>query len=199
MGASQLTARTRFGLTLTALAVATGCSGGEDATEAETTAPVMVAAATSTTLAPALTPTSAVTTTLPATTTTVDEMIAAQGAYFVFASEINGATTSAWAPYPDGVPWSEAPALCAVLAPATERFANLLAGYDWPDSAQDEIDAQVAGIARDAGLYYDCAGAPGTADGQSFTWQLLEDPAAVAARSSAASATRVALGLPIDR
>jgi hypothetical protein len=186
-----------------ALVAASGCSGGGSSAAESSAPPLAGAPATS---AAAATTQVATTTTLPVTTTTLSEaevaeaeLKAAQAAYFTFSSEINGVIVTVWEPWPEGAPWAELPGICAVLAPAVERFATQLAGYDWPADAQDEVDAQVAVKAKEAGLYYSCASSPGTQAGQSVTWAALEDPAAVAESSAAASATRLALGLPIDR
>lgn len=178
---------------LVAVALAACSAGSEAATSSTPTTAAATTVPASTAPATTVRPT---TTTEAVTTTTMSELEAAQVAYYTFTGVANQAMVEVWAPYPDGVPWSEAPALCAVLAPVRERLAQELAGYGaWPVEAQDEIDAQVAGLAADAGVYYQCAKAAGTREAQEPVWALFDDEGLLA-RSSA---TRLALGLPIDR
>lgn len=133
------------------------------------------------------------TTTAAVTTTTMSELELAQAAYYAYSAEINAVSTAVNDQYPDGTPWSDTPAVCAILAPAAEKFAQQLASYDaWPADAQDEIDALVAAVASDAGLYYECQETPGTAALQEPIWAAMND-------GSESSAARLALGLPIDR
>jgi hypothetical protein len=80
------------------------------------------------------------------------------------------------------------------MAPVNEKFANDIKAATWPPDAQDEADALSAAAAGDAGVLYSCAkattdsGAQATLAGHNFQ-----------TAADAASAMRLALGLPIDR
>lgn len=181
-------------LAIPAVLVSCSDNGGTSA-PSSTTPPTAVAVATAAPTTVLATTTTAVptTTTEAVTTTTLSELEAAKLAYFNFTSEINAVVEEANA---IGTAWSSAPAICALLAPAVEKFAQQVLEYDaWPTAAQDEIDALVVANAAVAGYYYDCAQAPGTQSAQEPIWALLTSSDGQAA----ASAVRLVLGLPIDR
>ena len=77
-------------------------------------------------------------------------------------------------------------------AGAVERYANQIGKVTWPAEAQDEATALIADNAKWAGIYYACAKAP-TGQGA------IDIVNATPNSGEAASAMRVALGLPIER
>lgn len=140
--------------------------------------------------------TSTTTSTTLAPTTTLDPMELARQQYYVISGESNNAKTFVENAYPN-LGYRQAPAYCAAMAPIDEKFANDLKAAVWPEEVQDEIDALAAVDAEIAGIYYQCAGAPGTQSAQEANFAALEDAGNRA--GGAASALRLALGLPIDR
>ena len=138
------------------------------------------------------------TTTEPVTTTTLDEATQARAAYFYIASVANSAQDLVTSAFPrTGIAWKNYPSYCAQLAPINEKFAADLTAFTWPATAQDEIATQAGVAAEVAGLYYECSHDKGTGSALIGVSGRIDNANARAA--AAASATRVALGLPVDR
>lgn len=115
--------------------------------------------------------------------------------YFVISATYNAIIDQADAPYSGNVPWSKMPGICAQIAPAEEEFARAVQQGPWPADHQDEADELARASAASAGQLYDGAAAKsasGAADA-------MADPSLETASQAGASATRLALGLPIDR
>lgn len=176
------------------------CSGGSQSAEPTTTqAPTTTAAPITTTVVP---PTTMPPTTMPPTTeapttpTTIDPMETARLAYAGLTGELNPALAAANEKY--GTPTTKTVrAECAELAPIVERFANAIRDGDWPQSVKDEADTLSKSEAADTGHLYACANAA-TGSAAIPDWNAYIDNA-TGPGSAAASAMRLALGLPIDR
>jgi|GEM_PF-6748698 len=140
-------------------------------------------------------------TTTPPTTVAdgPDTLAAAQQAYFLISAESNSAVQALWGPYPDGVPWTEFPAVCAQAQEIDLKFvADLRAYPDWPAAAVEAIDNLATQNEADAALYGECAATdPADQNALRDIDQRLADQGD--ARSAAADAVRVALELPLDR
>lgn len=173
-----------------------------------TTVAVTVASPTiaaTTTAAPATTTT---TTSAPVTTTTtvaptdppttVDPMKAAADFYLFTATAANNQYDNIAKRYPGTtIAWKNWPAYCAELAAVDDTFAKGLAGYSWPANVEATLKAQEAVEAELAGIEYTCSHTKGTFGAMSPV--LAASRAASDRESAAASATRLALGLPLDR
>jgi hypothetical protein len=128
----------------------------------------------------------------PTTTTTIDPIETARLAYAGLTSGVNTVIYESYETYGNPPSRKNVQALCAVLAPAVETFANSIRDGDWPESVQDEADALAKVEAAEAGVYYQCANAT-TTDNALAAWNADSNTGAEA------SAMRLALGMPIDR
>jgi hypothetical protein len=129
----------------------------------------------------------------PTTTTTVDPMAVAPLQYTALAYENNTALAAINAKYANTLSERNLRATCAETAPVVEAFANGVASTAWPEPVQDEAAALAKDAAAGAGDLYDCANARTAADAIP-AWNRYADRG-----GDAASAMRLALGLPIER
>ncbi len=121
-------------------------------------------------------------------------MVAGQQLYFFISTAYNQtldqAEANGWL-VNGAVPTKHAIEYCQLMAPAEEAFASAVAAGPWPESAQDEAAALAQASAAAAGQAYACAAAStGSAALAHLTGTSVDD---------AASAMRLALGLPINR
>lgn len=170
----------RTGLAV-AMLFAIGCSGGGGGAEAASS--TASSGSTSSTIA--------------TTSTTLD---AAQQAYLTISSTASTAVIEVQAQYVasnGNIATTDYPAYCGALVPIQQKYASDLQSYTaWPPDAQDEIDAQVAADAAVATAEDQCAHLSPT-DAAGLQAQAAQIAALDTAAGAAASATRVALGLPV--
>jgi len=166
-------------------------------TSATTTTKPPTTEATSTSSSTTSTTAPSVPTTTVAPTTTLDASTLAQQQYFYISSAYNQARTDVGNSFASPLPWSDYPAFCAQMAAIEEQFAHDVAAYDWPAEADDEANALAATSAAVAGNLYECSHREGTRAAQQPLLDAYD--AAAQSASDAASAMRVAIGLPIDR
>jgi len=197
---------------MTAVMFLVGCGVRDSARAPESTVDSVAAADSSpttrstTTRSPSTTRLSATTTSAPSdsttttTTTTVDPRQAVGARYQQIAGDANAQDEAVADKYfgaGDTLPWSKVPAFCAETAPIDEGFATALQGNSWPLDVQDEINEQVAAHVAVAALERNCAAAAGTSVAQSpYTAKI---NTANTRAITAATATRLALGLPPNR
>lgn len=98
--------------------------------------------------------------------------------------------------YPKTIPFRTWPKYCAAIAPIIDKYARALGSYTWPDKVKAVMQAEINDLAAEAGTEYLCAKLAGTAAALgSVTTQL---HAIWDKRDADTSATRVALGLPLN-
>jgi hypothetical protein len=160
-------------------------------TAAPTTAPPVVTTVAPTTVAP--TTTVPPTTVAPTTTTTIDPMETARLAYAGLTSGTNPVIDELYKTYKASRhTLADVQTLCAVLAPVEESFANSIRDGNWPSSVQAEADALAKADAALTFNLYRCANATTLANAVA-AWNTPDNVA------DAASAMRLALGMPINR
>lgn len=139
-------------------------SSTEVSTATSTEASTETSTATSTgstlaTLPPITGSTARPTTTLESATSGPTDPVAAAGAaYLALAEESNTARNALWEPYPDGVPWSKFPAMCAQMEQIETTLSTGLRAYSaWPAAVSADIETMATTLDEIIGLYQQCS------------------------------------------